>query len=179
MAEEWDEKTQGGAKRKGSGLRPLADSLQKVTRRSLGRQGLGQGGLLHDWPDVVGPQIAAVCQPRRLSFPNRERRSDGTLTLRVAPGQAVLLQHIEPQIRERVNGYLGYAAVARLRLQPGALGKPLQAPPPPPRRVLTPEAERRLKAKTDNIDDPELRAALDRLGRAVMGQPRKRDNTGL
>lgn len=169
MAEESDEKAKSRAKRKGSGLRPLADSLQKVTRRTMGRYGFAQGGLLHDWPEIVGPQLAAVCQPRRLSFPKRDRRSEGTLTLRVAPGQAVLLQHIEPQIREKVNGYLGYAAVARLRLQPGVLGKPLQ-PPPPPRRSLTPEAERRLQAKTDDIEDPDLRAALDRLGRAVLSR---------
>lgn len=169
MAGERDEKARSRAKRKGSGLRPLADSLQKVTRRTMGRYGFAQGGLLQDWSEVVGPQLAAVCQPRRLSFPNRERRADGTLTLRVAPGHAVLLQHIEPQIRERVNGYLGYAAVARLRLQPGALGKLPQASPPR-RRVLTPEAERRLKARTADIEDPDLRAALDRLGRAVLGR---------
>ena len=173
MAQESDEKAQGRAqsraKRKGSCLRPLADSLQKVTRRTMGRYGFAQGGLLHDWPEIVGPQLAAICEPRRLSFPKRDRRSEGTLTLRVAPGQAVLLQHIEPQIREKVNGYLGYAAVARLRLQPGILGKPIQSAAPP-RRTLSPEAERRLQAKTDDIDDPDLRAALDRLGRAVLSR---------
>ena len=176
MAE--DKRGKSADKRKGSGLRPLADSLPRVTRRALGRQGFAQGGLLHDWPEVVGPDLAAICQPRKLSFPKRERRTEGTLTLRVAPGHALMLQHIEPQICERVNTYLGYAAVVRLRLQQGALPKPLQKKRPPP-LVLGSEAERRLKAKTEAIDDPELREALERLGRAVLGSPADGDNTGL
>ena len=155
--------------RRSRGLRALADTLSKVTRPLFGRQGLAEGGLLHDWPDIVGPDLAALCQPRRLSFPRRDRRSDGTLTLRVVPGQAVVLQHLEGPIRERVNGYLGYAAVARLRLQQGplGLGKTRRQPAPAP---LSPAREAALTAQADGIADAELRDALTRLGRAVLAR---------
>lgn len=154
-------------RRRSRGLRALAESLPKVTRPLFGRQGLDAGGLLHDWPDIVGGELAALCQPRRLSFPRRDRRSDGTLTLRVVPGQAVVVQHLEGPIRERVNGYLGYAAVARLRLQQGPLGPGKQHPKPMPAK-LSPAQEAELAAKTDSIGDEALRQALTRLGRSVM-----------
>ena len=156
-------------KRRSRGLRALAESLPKVTKPLFGRQGLDAGGLLHDWPDIVGGELAALCQPRRLSFPRRDRRSDGTLTLRVAPGHAAVLQHLEGPIRERVNGYLGYAAVARLRLQQGPLGLGKRRAKPLPTR-LSPAQEADLAAKTDSIADEALRQALTRLGRSVLGR---------
>ncbi|MGF1609338.1 MAG: DUF721 domain-containing protein, partial [Kiloniellales bacterium] len=134
----------GRTQRRSRGLRALGETLAAVTRPALGRRGLAAGGLLHDWQAIVGPEIAAVSLPLRLSFPHRDRRAEGTLNLRVAPGYGVLLQHVEPQIRERVNGYLGYNAVARLRLQQGPLSGPRRPPPSAP-RSLPPAAEARLK----------------------------------
>jgi hypothetical protein len=156
-----------GKRRKAAGLRALAESLSAVTRPAMGRRGLAEGGLLHDWQEIVGPEIAAVSLPLRLSFPRRESRAEGTLNLRVAPGYGVLLQHVEPQIRERVNGYLGYNAVARLRLQQGPLHG-LARPRPAAQRPLAPAVEARLKQRTGEIEDEALRGALERLGRAVL-----------
>jgi hypothetical protein len=153
-------------------LRAFSERLEKVTRPLLGRQGLAVAGLLHDWPDIVGEELAAVSLPRKISFPRRDRRSDGTLVLRVAPGHAILLQHLQGPICERVNGYLGYAAVTRLRLMQGPLALRAARPQAVPAR-LSPAREAALAAKTGEIEDEALRAALNRLGRAVLaGRPR-------
>jgi hypothetical protein len=76
------------------------------------------------------------------------------------------VQHLEPLVIERVNGYLGYRAVARLRLQQGPLGghRPPARPEPPP---LTPADEARLREQTAAVEDEPLRGALEKLGRAV------------
>ena len=69
---------------------------------------------------------------------------------------------------ERINGYFGYGAIARLRLQqvpyrPGS--EPEQpGPAPAPGAETSPELAARLEA----VEDPELRAALGRLGRALQ-----------
>lgn len=148
------------------GPRALGVTLPKVTRRALGRRGFAEGGLLAEWPGIVGAELAAVCLPSKLRFPRAGRRAEGTLTLRVAPGHATTLQHLEPLLLERLNGYFGYRAVARLRLRQGPL-----TPPPAPQRArpvaLTARQEAALKSRTAAIDDPSLRAALEGLGRAL------------
>ena len=96
----------------------LAVTLPKVTRRTLGRHGLAEGGLVTDWAAVVGATIAERSLPLRLSFTGGERR-EGTLHVRVSGALALELQHLEPQVLERINGYFGYRAVARLRIHQG------------------------------------------------------------
>ena len=148
-------------KRRGGGLRALAGCLPKVTRKAMGKRGLGEGGLIADWPSIVGTELAAVSAPSKLT-----RGGDATLTLRVESGHALALQHLEPLVIERINGYLGYGAISRLRLQQGPLAKNRKpaAPPPPP---LSAAEEAELAARTATVADAELRAALDRLARAV------------
>ncbi len=156
--------TGGRSARRGGGLRALAATLPKVTGKAFGRRGLAMGGLIADWPSIIGVELAAVTLPRNLS-----RRGERTLTLRVESGFAPALQHLEPLVIERVNGYLGYKAVARLSLQQG----PLPRPPAPTRQKaapLTPAEEAELKARTAALADETLGAALERLGRAVRQQ---------
>ncbi len=150
---------------RGGGPKALADSLRKVTRRALGQRSLAEQSLILDWPSIAGDDVARMCTPRGLSFQHRDRRMDGTLTLKVQSSQATRLQHLEPQLIERINGYFGYRAVARLRLLHGAApaaGEP-EAQSEAPAKAPAPHEER-----TDEpIADPALRAALARLGRAV------------
>lgn len=161
---------EGRSSKRGGGLRALGATLPKVTGRLFGRRGFAEGGLIADWPEIVGQELAAVSLPRRLSFPRRDLRRDGTLTLRVALGHALTLQHLEPVILERINGYMGYGAVARLRLRQGPLGTPGREPK---RLVAAPDPadEARLSARLADIEDEALRAALGRLGRAVLAEP--------
>jgi hypothetical protein len=160
----------GDHTRRGGGPKALADSLRKVTGQALGQRSHAERSLILDWPSVAGGDVARMCTPQGLSFRHRDRRLDGTLTLRVASGQATRLQHLEPQLIERINGYLGYRAVARLRLLHG--GTPAAGGPQAP--TTEPDAGAAQSPGVDNaapsgetISDPALRAALIRLGRAV------------
>lgn len=159
----------GKDQKRGGALRPLAGSLAKVTGKSLGRRGLAEGGLIADWPDVVGSEIAAICLPNGLTFNRSKERTQGTLTLRVANGHGLTLQHLEPMIVERINGYLGYPAVARLRLRQGHLARPERR-----RRFVPPElsaaGESALSERIAGVEDAELRQALESLGRSVLGE---------
>jgi hypothetical protein len=150
---------------RGGGPKALADSLRKVTRRALGQRSLAEQSLILDWASIAGGDIARVCTPQGLTFQRRDRRLDGTLALRVAAGQATRLQHLEPQVIERVNGYLGYRAVARLRLLHGGTPDPGGREPAAAAPAAPGEGDRAPSDET--ISDPALRAALVRLGRAV------------
>lgn len=151
-----------------AGLRALAVSLPRVTKKLFGKRGFAEGGLAADWPEIVGTELAQRCRPGKLTFARGAERRNGTLTLRVEAPFATEVQHMAPQIMERINGYFGYGAIARLRLQqvpyrPGS--KPEQPGPAPASGAETsPELAARLEA----VEDPELRAALGRLGRALQ-----------
>ena len=89
--------------------------LPGLTRRALGKHGFSTAALITDWHVIVGVEVAQNCQPERLAFP-RGKRSDGVLHIRTSSAYALELQHIEPQVVERINVFLGYAAISRLKL---------------------------------------------------------------
>jgi hypothetical protein len=148
------------------GMRVLAATLPAVARRALGRRGFAEGGLIAEWPSIVGPAISARCQPTQARPVRPGRRSEGTITLRVEPGFALELQHLTPQILERVNGHYGYAAIGRLILQQGPLNAPRRPRAPPPRPLSAAE-ESELRRQVATVEDEALREALERLGRAM------------
>jgi len=158
-----------------AGLRALGSSLGAVTKRAFARRGLTGADLARQWPAIVGHDLAAQCRPRQLRFPRSGESIDGRLTLRVAPGWALEVQHLEPLVLERINGYFGYRAVSRLVLQQGPL--------PAPRGAARAAAKRRpgdagggvdaeLAAKLSTVEDPDLRAALEGLGRSFSAKQR-------
>ena len=100
-------------KRRSGGPKALAVSLSDVTRKALRHRSLAERGLIVDWAIICGAETAALCHPAKLSFSRRDRRMDGLLALRVRAGQATRLQHMEPLLLERINGYFGYRAVEK------------------------------------------------------------------
>ena len=156
--------SKGPAKRRG-GMRVLAATLPAVARRALGQRGFAEGGLVTEWPSIVGKAIADRCQPTRSRPMRPGHRSEGTLTLRVEPGFALELQHLEPQIIERINGHYGYAAIGRLILHQGPLNAQRRRSPAP--RPLSAAEEAELHSRVATVEDDTLRDALERLGRAM------------
>ena len=96
-------------------MQAIGANLSRIATPVLGKQGLGEAQLLQQWPAIVGEDLARHCWPVKLSFPRGQRR-DGTLRLRVISALALEIQHREPVLLERINGYFGYRAVARLEI---------------------------------------------------------------
>jgi hypothetical protein len=150
------------APRAGRALNGLIKALDE-------RFGRGAGGLESRWVEIVGEQIARVSRPQKLT--KGRAGAGGTLELRVPGAAALLVQHQERDILQRVNLFLGEGAVERLRIAQGPI-KPLPRPaasPPPsrPRAAPLPAAvEAELKAEVAAAPDG-LREALETLGRAV------------
>jgi hypothetical protein len=148
-------------------MKSLGSSVSKIAAPVLGKRGFGEAQMILEWPSVVGRDLARDTLPLKLSF-GRGERMDGTLHLRVAPGAGLTVQHLEPLIIERINGFFGYKAVARLALRQGALPRRNVAEAPR-LRDLTETEQASLALRLADIEDPELRAVLEGLGRAVLG----------
>ena len=150
--------------------RPIARTVERLTKGMLGRHGFAHGAIVTKWPDIVGPDMARHTQPEKIVF-SRDGVSGGTVHLRCDSGAlATELQHLEPQILERINTFFGYKAVVRIKLIQGPLPRAKSAPVAKPPQPLSREEAQALAGQVAGVDDPELREALERLGQSVLGR---------
>ncbi len=110
-----------------------------------------------DWAAIVGPLLASVSAPRRLSA--------GTLTIACTGPVAIELQHYAGELTERINIHLGSPTVRALRFVQTAL--PAPRPAVAPGRV-SPAAAAAAESAVSALPEGELREALAALGRAVL-----------
>lgn len=186
MAAKPTDKKSQGAKARDKGIvpsekrvrwvKPVAQTVDRLTKRVLGRHGFTHATIVTKWPEIVGDTMARHTQPEKIVFA-RDGASDGTLHLKTdSSAYALELQHQEPQIVERINTFFGYRAVVRIKLIQGPLPQrhPAARQGKPPRPLSAAES-RDLSGVVDTVDDPELKAALERLGENVMGRNAKKD----
>ena len=161
--------------RKHMGLpRSLTAVAQPVTRRALGKKRTVLGSLLAAWSDVAGPEIARLAVPDRLTLSGGGRDS-GVLVLRVASADALSISYALPDLRQRINTHYGYQAVAKITLKQTPIGSraPARDPwgstlsPPSRERGAGDLAEPELSTMLTDVDDPDIRQALERFGRAL------------
>ncbi|PTW62234.1 hypothetical protein C8N35_101272 [Breoghania corrubedonensis] len=173
------EKSQGSqssfARRRGA--KPLADLIGGVMAPACRKRGFATADLLAQWPDIVGERYGETTQPEALHWPRRQDGGSGipepaTLVVRCDGPSALFLQHELPQVMQRINTFFGWAAVGRIKI----VQKPLKHLPQratPTLRALDEAEEAELKGRLDAVDEAPLRAALDRLGRAIIARRRK------
>jgi len=160
-----------GENRKG-GMRPAASLLKKLVSPAFRRQGFSQADIITRWSTIVGPMLADHSLPERLRF----NADGGILQITVNGAFALEMQHLQPVILERINGYFGYNAVTRLSFRQvpfSALG-PARRPRPEPSAEALAEAQKEIAPETA----PALADALARLGGHVLGEGRGTGNRG-
>ena len=150
------------------GARALADLLPEVGGAAFRRFGFVQTSIIGRWSEIVGARFAGAATPDSIRFP-RGKRQDGTLHLVVHPAYGPMIQHVVPEIIERVNRFFGYPAIARVACRQG---EATLAPPraavraaPPSLRAVPAELGESLRT----VADPELRAVLEALAAGVAG----------
>jgi hypothetical protein len=141
------------------GLRQLGGFIPRLTRPAFKRRSPAGALLMADWAGIVGPAIAAVTVPKRLT--------GGTLTIGCSGPVAMELQHLAPQLISRVNAALGSVTVENLRFVQQAPSGPPAARPRP--AAPLPDM---VRGALDTVGSPELRDALARLARGVYRAPR-------
>ena len=151
-----------------NGFRAIGGLAQKLTS-GMARDGAkgGRGASLirlkADWPAVVGPELARTTRPDAL-LAGRGARAGKALRLKVSGAAALEVQHRSSQIVERVNAYFGHRVIDDVRIVQGVIPGP-----PPARRTPRPDpvVEQVVASRTAAVQDPDLRAALTRLGARI------------
>jgi hypothetical protein len=137
---------------------PLGSLIPSVTRPAFRKRSPAGAQVLADWPGIVGPALAAVTSPLRLSA--------GTLTLACSGPVAMELQHLAPELIGRINAQLGRATVERLRFVQQSVTPTGARPAPLPRPAAPLPGEVRSRISSA-VPEGELREALENLALRV------------
>ncbi len=151
---------------RGGEARQIADLMPAIGRTAFRRFGFVQSSVVTRWPEIVGERHARHCMPESIRFAPGEK-AEGILQLVVTPAHATIIQHVTPEIIERVNRFFGYSAVARVKIRQGVVQAPKakEAPraAPPSLKPIAMELGDSLR----DIGDPELRTVLESLARSL------------
>tara|TARA_R110000787_G_scaffold43688_2_gene107031 strand:+ start:13854 stop:14363 length:510 start_codon:yes stop_codon:yes gene_type:complete len=150
-----------------AGPRAIASLVGKSSRAALVRRGFAQADILTHWPTIVGPNLANCSSPEKLNY-SRQKNSEATLRIRVAPGWAPEFQHFEPLIIERINSFFGYRAIAKLQL----IQAPIKRPEAKRERRTVPLSDVQkewVKETIKNVSDTALKNRLEAVATSMLG----------
>jgi hypothetical protein len=156
--------------------KPLAELIEPCLGPALAAQGFAASDVIVSWPDIVGDRLARFTQPIRIDWRRKrapapdEPAEPAVLVIRVEGAFALELQHLAPVVIERVNAHFGWRCIGRLALKQGPVRR--SPPPAPSAPALSDEDGRQVAEAVGGIGEEALRAALDRLGRAVVAAER-------
>ncbi|MEO5364793.1 MAG: DUF721 domain-containing protein [Magnetococcus sp. WYHC-3] len=144
--------------REPGGFTPVAALVDQLTCRLAADPTGGMLRLAALWRELAGPVLAACSEPVGV---NRD-----LLTVRViSPVWATQLSFLRPQLLARLQREDGLRHLRDVRFVTGELRYRPATPPPPPAPDPDPEPEELRQAQewTRVLQDPELRATLQRM----------------
>lgn len=152
-------------------VRPLPRSFgvaaMQIARKKLPEKGPAIGRLKLLWSDIVGEQLAKVCEPEKIGASGKGKGR--VLTVKCIPAASTMVQHQSETIRQRVSASLG-GDIREVRINQGPLTR--SGPPARPRRARPLSADERqsLIQSVDAIEDAGLKKAILALGEAVLSR---------
>lgn len=156
------------------GFKRTATLLSDQIRRAGESRGFAVSRLLTHWAEIVGSDIAQIARPVKVGY---GRGGFGaTLTVLTTGPQAAMLDMQREKLRDKVNAVYGFNAISRVHItQTAPTGfAEGQASFEPKPKAVSPEIAPEIVTEADNVsrdvNDEDLRAALERLGRNVLSR---------
>ncbi|MEO0357102.1 MAG: DUF721 domain-containing protein [Pseudomonadota bacterium] len=161
--------TQKISTRRSKGFRKTASLVEQRIRAAGESRGFAVTKLITQWDSVVGPDIASVCEPVKVTY--AKGGLGGTLIVLTTGAQAPMLDMQTDVIRQKVNACYGYNAIARVRLTqtaPTGFGTARKATQSKP--AVTEANRRAARTVTTDIKDNTLRDVLESFGANIIAQ---------
>lgn len=155
------------------GAQPVSDLVSKLLDPVIEQRAGMTMDLIGSWREIVGDHHAAKSLPEKLHWPRQISDDDpfepATLVVACDGGHALYLQHDSEAVLAAVNDYFGYSAVARLKL----VQKPVVVRMPDSKsadKKLGKRETLHLASLIEQVEDPHLKNALEKLGRGVFSK---------
>ena len=152
--------------------KPVGDFSTALLDPVLRRKAGFSTALVQSWEDVVGTRLARSCRPDKILWPRRNGQDDpfepATLIVACEASAALHVQHETGEIINRINAFLGYGAIGRLKI----VQKPIPQLSPVRRAPPQPTAAQKARAAeiASTVDDEDLRKSLERLGGSIAAK---------
>lgn len=157
----------------------ISRTIDAVARSALGKDWSLYATILDHWPEIVGVDYAKDTTPVKIVFPKGKKkdekwaqgnRTGGILTIRLPQGLTFTFSHNTEQIKTRINNFFGYEAIGKIAFESFYPSPKAEKAAPPP---LTDLEKDTLQSHIKNIDNNELRDALERLGASVLANQKR------
>jgi len=134
--------------------------------------------LLGSWDEIAGEEFADCTRPEKITWPRRASEmageggyQPGVLTVACEGARALFLTHAQGELIQRINGFFGFPAIRQIRI----VQKPVtpHARLRPRLRALSAGEKSHLDELTSGIESEPLKAAVERLGKAVYGSKKR------
>ncbi|RUM97206.1 DUF721 domain-containing protein [Pseudaminobacter arsenicus] len=151
---------------------PVSDLATQILDPVLRKRAGISVELVQSWEEIVGSRLAGRTRPEKIQWPRRLHEDDpfepAALVIACEGAAALHLQHETGEVISRVNAFLGFTAIARIRIvqKPMTTSAPALRPMP---RSLNAGEKAKLAQTVGNIEDEGLRASLERLGATIIG----------
>lgn len=149
---------------------PLADLTGEVLDPVLRKRAGLSLALVQSWEEIVGTALAASSRPERVAWPRRLREDDpfepATLVVACEGMAALQLQHQTGEIIGRVNAFLGFSAIGRVKIVQKPVAVAAKPARPRLRKLETLETEAVARV-VSGIEDEGLKQSLRRLGETI------------
>ncbi len=156
------------------GFSRTSSLLQERIRKASESRGFAESRVLTHWAEIVGEDIARICQPVDVKY---GRQGFGaTLTLLTTGAQAPMLEMQKETLRTRINAAYGYNAITHMRITQtaptGFAEGQAQFGPAPKSEKPEPDAATCAEAAevAAPVGDDDLRQALERLAQNVISK---------
>lgn len=155
---------------------PVSDLASAILDPVLRKRAGISIGLVQSWDEIAGTRLSRMTRPEKIVWPRRMHEDDpfqpATLIVACEGAAALRVQHETSEMIGRVNAFLGFNAVGRIKI----VQKPVSyhlAKPKPRLKPVSPAEQARIDKALDGVENEALRASLEKLGRSVFGSARK------
>ena len=150
-------------------MRPLSEATAKIAGKSFQRKYIALGRIVNNWREIAGPSLADKGQPVKIHYRKKkgQKTPDATLEIAASSADATVLHYQKDLILERINQIFGerwITAIKFVNVPSNTQGKAFKKPKAP----LTDSEKKTLSEMVLKIEDEEMRARLEQLGRAIV-----------
>ncbi|MEX0344924.1 MAG: DUF721 domain-containing protein [Rhizobiaceae bacterium] len=148
---------------------PVSDLVSGVLDPVLAKRAGITTSLLQAWDEIVGDRLADLSRPEQIKWNRRASEDDAfepaTLIIACEAMAALHIQHETTEIIARINAFLGYSAIGRIKIAQKPVRK--EKTVKPDLRDISDEKKHQIADTVSGIKDDELRKSLERLGKQV------------
>ncbi len=171
------------------GAQPVSDLVSKLLDPVIERRAGMTMDLIASWQEIVGTRHADRSRPEKLQWPRppggelssveaggAQAFETATLVVACDGGHALYLQHDSDTILAQINDYFGFSAVGRLKLVQKPITTGSDARSGHKKSAghgaanLAADHQTRLNDLIGNVEDEQLKNALENLGRGVFSE---------